>query len=53
MPEQMLQVVWTPADAHEVFERASTVAAIRAVTEADAHTAESELLAELVDKELR
>lgn len=48
-----LQVIWTPADYREVFERAATVAAIRAVTEVDAHTAESALLAEWVERELR
>jgi hypothetical protein len=52
MPNNTLQVVWSPDDAREVFERAATVAAIRAVTETDAHTAESAMLSDLVDREL-
>lgn len=44
--------IWSPADYREVFERAVTVAAVRAVADEFPQTVgNSELLAELVDRE--
>jgi L-alanine-DL-glutamate epimerase-like enolase superfamily enzyme len=49
--EKVLQPVWRPEDAHEVFERPATVQAIRALTETDPRLAESPVLADIMDCE--
>lgn len=52
MPKTMLQVIWNPDDAREVFERAATVQAVRAVAAEFPQTvAESPVLAEIFDRE--
>ena len=53
MPKQIVPI-WSPADYRKVVERAATVAAVRAVADEFPQTvAESALLAEIVDRELR
>jgi hypothetical protein len=47
-----LRPIWTPEDAHEVFERAATIQAIRAASEAlPREVGNSALLADLVAEE--
>lgn len=53
MPKATLHPVWTPADAHEVFERAATFQAIRGLAdEYPREVGESATLADLVDREV-
>jgi len=52
MCDSTLRVVWRPEDAREVFARAATVQAIRAVAdEYPAEVGESQFLADLVERE--
>lgn len=52
MTERNLTMIWNPGDAREVFERAATVQAVRAVAAEFPQTvAESPVLAEIFEME--
>lgn len=53
MPKPIVRPIWTPADAREAINRASTIAGVRvAAQELPAEVGESAVLADLVDREV-